>query len=46
MPEESKTLSLETRVVLLEARMKLVVLFLEGLIVAFITALIAYFFKG
>jgi hypothetical protein len=34
------------RVALLEAKMRIVVLFLEGLIVAFITALIAYFFKG
>jgi hypothetical protein len=42
MTESSKPV--EVRLALLEARMRLVVLFLEGLIVAFITALIAYFF--
>jgi hypothetical protein len=36
----------EVRLALLEARMKLVVLALEGMIIAFVTALIAYFFKG
>lgn len=34
------------RVALLEARVRLIVLVLEGLIVAAVTALIAYFFKG
>lgn len=33
-----------TRIALLEARMRIVVLALEGMIVAFVTALIAYFF--
>jgi hypothetical protein len=35
-----------TRVALLEARVRLCILALEGMIVAFFTALIAYFFKG
>jgi hypothetical protein len=35
-----------TRIALLEAKMRIVVLALEGMIVAFVTALIAYFFKG
>jgi hypothetical protein len=35
-----------TRLALLEARMRIVVLALEGMIVAAVTALIAYFFKG
>jgi hypothetical protein len=35
---------LATRVALLEARMRIVVLALEGMIVAAVTALIAYFF--
>ena len=46
MPASLKDLPVEIRLALLEARMRLVVLFLEGLIVAFVTALIAYFFKG
>lgn len=33
------------RVALLEARMRIVILTLEGMIVAAVTALIAYFFK-
>jgi hypothetical protein len=33
------------RVALLEARMRLVILAIEGMIVAAVTALIAYFFK-
>jgi hypothetical protein len=37
---------LMVRVALLEAKMRVVVLALEGMIVAFVTALIAYFFKG
>jgi hypothetical protein len=37
---------LPTRVALLEAKMKVVVLALEGMIVAFFSALIAYFFKS
>ena len=36
----------EVRLALLEAKMRIVVLALEGMIVAFVTALIAYFFKG
>jgi len=36
----------DVRLALLEAKMRLVVLALEGMIVAFVTALIAYFFKG
>jgi hypothetical protein len=35
---------LMTRVALLEARVRVIVLALEGMIVAFVTALIAYFF--
>jgi hypothetical protein len=35
-----------TRIALLEAKLRIVVLALEGMIVAFVTALIAYFFKG
>jgi hypothetical protein len=35
-----------TRVALLEARVRLVIVVLEGMIVAFVTALIAYFFKS
>jgi hypothetical protein len=34
----------EVRLALLEARMRVVILALEGTIVAFVTALIAYFF--
>lgn len=37
---------LMTRVALLEAKVRLIVLALEGMIVAFVTALIAYFFKS
>jgi hypothetical protein len=37
---------IHTRVALLEAKMRIVVLALEGMIVAFVTALIAYFFKA
>lgn len=44
MPKDLSGLPTETRLALLEARMRLVVLFLEGLIVAFVTALIAFFF--
>jgi hypothetical protein len=36
---------LPTRVVLLEAKVRLLVLAVEGMIVAAVTALIAYFFK-
>jgi hypothetical protein len=36
---------LPTRVALLEARVRLIVLALEGIIVTVVTALIAYFFK-
>lgn len=39
-----KDLPVEVRLALLEARMRVVVLALEGMIVAFVTALIAYFF--
>jgi hypothetical protein len=35
-----------TRVTLLEAKVKLLAFVVEGMIVAFVTALIAYFFKG
>lgn len=35
-----------TRVALLEAKVRLITLALEGMIVAFVTALIAYFFKS
>jgi hypothetical protein len=35
-----------TRIVLLEARVRLITLVLEGMVIAFVTALIAYFFKG
>jgi hypothetical protein len=35
-----------TRVALLEAKVRVIRLVLEGMIVAFISALIAYFFKG
>jgi hypothetical protein len=35
-----------TRVALLEAKVRIIVLALEGMIVAFVTALIAYFFKS
>jgi hypothetical protein len=35
-----------TRVTLLEAKVKIITLALEGMIVAFVTALIAYFFKS
>jgi hypothetical protein len=38
--------SLLTRVTLLEAKVKLIVFVLEGMIVAAVTALIAYFFGG
>jgi hypothetical protein len=38
--------TVETRLALLEARMRIVILTLEGMIVAFVSALIAYFFKG
>lgn len=34
----------EVRLALLEARVRLLVLVVEGMIVAFVTALIAYFF--
>jgi len=34
----------EVRLALLEARMRVVILALEGMIVAFVTALIAFFF--
>jgi hypothetical protein len=34
----------EVRLALLEARMRVVVLALEGMIVAFVSALLAYFF--
>lgn len=34
------------RVALLEAKVRLITVALEGMIVAFVTALIAYFFKG
>ena len=37
---------LNTRVTLLEAKVKLLAFVVEGMIVAFVTALIAYFFKG
>lgn len=37
---------LMTRVALLEAKVRIIVLALEGMIIAFFTALIAYFFKG
>jgi hypothetical protein len=37
---------LNTRVTLLEAKVRLITLVLEGMIIAFFTALIAYFFKG
>ena len=36
---------LQTRVVLLEAKVRLLVLAVEGMIVGGVTALIAYFFK-
>ena len=35
-----------TRVALLEAKVRIIVVALEGMIVAFVTALIAYFFKS
>jgi len=38
-------LPLDVRVALLEAKVRLIVLALEGMIVAAVTALIAYFFK-
>ena len=34
-----------TRVALLEAKVRVITVVLEGMIVAFVTALIAYFFK-
>jgi hypothetical protein len=37
---------LTTRVTLLEAKVKLIVLVLEGVIIAAVTAAIAYFTKG
>ena len=43
-PTEEK--GVQVRLALLEARMRVVILALEGMIVAFVTALIAYFFKG
>jgi hypothetical protein len=36
---------LMTRVALLEAKVRILVVVVEGMIVAFVTALIAYFFK-
>jgi hypothetical protein len=39
-----KDLPVETRLALLEARVRLLVLVVEGMIVAAVTALIAYFF--
>jgi hypothetical protein len=36
---------LPTRVALLEAKVRLITLALEGMIIAFFSALIAYFFK-
>jgi hypothetical protein len=44
MTADLKSLPVEIRLALLEARMRLVVLTLEGMIVASVTALIAYFF--
>lgn len=35
-----------TRLAVLEAKVRLLVLVVEGMIVAFVTALIAYFFKS
>lgn len=42
MPEAGK--SVEVRLALLEARVRVLILAVEGMIVAFVTALIAYFF--
>jgi hypothetical protein len=35
-----------TRIALLEAKVRIITLALEGMIAAFVTALIAYFFKS
>jgi hypothetical protein len=37
---------IEVRLALLEAKVRLLILAVEGMIVAAVTALIAYFFKG
>ena len=37
--------SIATRLALLEAKVRIITVALEGMIVAFMTALIAYFFK-
>jgi hypothetical protein len=44
MPRDLSGLPTEVRLALLEARMRVIVLALEGMIVAFVTALIAFFF--
>jgi hypothetical protein len=44
MTETAPEKNIATRVALLEAKVRIVVLALEGMIVAAVTALIAYFF--
>ena len=46
MPVEQRAaVPVEVRLALLEARVRLIILTLEGIIIAAVTALIAYFFK-
>jgi hypothetical protein len=46
MPEGQRAaVPVETRLALLEAKVRLITLALEGIIVTVVTALIAYFFK-
>jgi len=45
MSDKPPVYDIDTRIALLEARVRLIVLALEGTIVTIISALLAYFFK-